>query len=164
MDKIRSCFFTGHRRLSAKKLQDIKTSVAENIEKLITEYDVRDFISGGAMGFDMLAAETVIEMKKLYPHIRLLMYLPCYGQSSKWDDGKKYRYRMILSQADEIVYVTESEYTEGCMNIRNMRMVKDAFFCIAFCIMQRSGTGLTLRHAESADARIINIADEIYDK
>lgn len=164
MDKIRNCFFTGHRRLPTKKIQEIKSVIAENIELLITQYDVRDFISGGALGFDMIAAETVIEMKKLYPHIRLLMYLPCYGQSSKWDDGSKYRYRMILSNADEIMYVTESEYKEGCMDIRNMRMVKDAFFCIAFCLMWRSGTGLTLRHAENSDAKIINIADKIYEK
>lgn len=164
MDKIRSCFFTGHRKLPAKKIQEIKSSIAENIETLITQYDVRDFISGGAQGFDMIAAETVIEMKKSYPHIRLLMYLPCYGQSSKWDDAQKYRYRIVLSHADEIIYVTESEYKEGCMNVRNMRMVKDAFFCIAFCLMRRSGTGLTLRHAENSDTKIINIADNIYAK
>lgn len=162
MDKLRTCFFTGHRRLPDGRKEDIKTCVAENIERLITEYNVRDFISGGALGFDTIAAEIVVEMKKKYPHIRLLMYLPCYGQSNKWDKNSKYRYRMILSHADEVIYVTQSEYSDGCMQLRNMRMVKDAFFCIAFCLVKSSGTGATLRHAGSVSAHIINIADEIY--
>jgi len=35
-------------------------------------------------------------------------------------------------------------------------------FCIAFCLMQKSGTGFTLRNAENVGIEIVNIADEIY--
>lgn len=163
MNKLRACFFTGHRRLPAARTDEIKSSLSENIERLIIEYDVRDFISGGALGFDTLAAEAVIEMKKKYPHIRLLLYLPCYGQSKKWGYKDKFAYQLLKSRADEILYVTEKEYTEDCMLLRNLRMIKDAFFCITFCIMQGTGTGLTLKNAEEVGAHIINIADEIYE-
>ena len=162
MNKLRTCFFTGHRRLKSERLDEIKELLAVNIEKLIIEYDVRDFISGGALGFDTVAAEAVIKMKEKYPHIRLLLYLPCYGQSKKWGYKQKYRYNMLKANADEILYVTEKEYTDDCMLKRNLKMIKDSVFCITFCIMSNTGTGLTLRNAEEVGTRIINIADEIY--
>lgn len=164
MEKLRTCFFTGHRRLPSKRLEDINEVLSAELERLIIEYDVRDFISGGALGFDTVAAEAVDKMKEKYPHIRLLLYLPCYGQSRKWHDKQKYRYHMLKSRADEIIYVTEGGYTEDCMLKRNLRMIKDSFFCISFCIMHNTGTGLTMKNAEEVGAKIINIADKIYEK
>ena len=161
MEKLRACFFTGHRVLPVNRTEEIRQLLREHIERLIIEYDVRYFISGGAIGFDTEAAEAVIEMREKYPHIKLVMYLPCYGQSSRWDAKKKYRYRLILSKADETVYITEGEYEDGCMQKRNARMIQDAFFCIAFCMKTASGTGATLRAAR--DNKIINIVDEMYE-
>lgn len=162
MEKSKTCFFTGHRKIAGRNIDIIKEKLAENIEKLIIDYDVKNFISGGALGFDTIAAEEVIEMRKKYPDIKLFFYLPCYGQSKKWMDNQKYKYRLLLSKADEVIYVTEKEYTEDCMNLRNIRMVRDSSFCIAFCILSSSGTGFTLRNAEAAGTDIVNIADEIY--
>ena len=124
---------------------------------------MKNFIAGGALGFDTMAAEAVIEMRKKYPHIKLILYIPCYGQSKKWTDNQKYKYRIILSKADEVIYVTEKEYSEECMQLRNMKMIRDSSFCIAFCLLSNSGTGLTLRNAEAVGIDIINIADEIYE-
>lgn len=162
MDKSKTCFFTGHRKIAQSKIDIIKAHLAENIEKMITEYGVDTFIDGGALGFDTIAAETVIEMREKYQDIKLVMYLPCYGQSKKWKDNEQFRYRMILSKADEIIYVTESKYTDDCMRIRNLKMIKDSSFCIAFCLLQKSGTGFTIRNAENVGIEIVNIADEIY--
>lgn len=162
MDKLRTCFFTGHRIISGDKLNIIKEKLEKYIENMIIEYDVKNFISGGALGFDTIAASAVVKMREKYPHIRLIMYLPCYKQELKWSDIQKYRYRMLLSKADEVLYVNE-EYTDDCMRLRNLKMVKDSFFCIAFCIRYKSGTGMTLKNAKSAGHNIINIADEIYE-
>ena len=162
MEKLRTCFFTGHRKIADSILDEIKIKLTENIEKLIIDYDVNNFISGGALGFDTISAEIVCEMKKKYPHIKLIRYVPCYGQSKKWTSYQKYRYRMMMSNADEIVYITDKEYTDNCMKMRNMKMVEDSFFCIAFCILSKTGTGQTIRLAEAHGNRIINIADDIY--
>lgn len=162
MDKIRTCFFTGHRRLSAERREEIKSSLLNNIEKLIVEHDVKNFISGGALGFDTLAAEAVREIRYKYPHIRLLLYLPCYGQEKKWSAKQQYRYNLMKAGADEILYVTEGEYTDKCMLLRNLRMIRDSHYCIAFCVMERSGTGLTIKNATEVGVKVINIADEIY--
>ena len=159
MEKLRSCFFTGHRRLPAARIDDIKDLIWDEAERLIIDYDVRYFISGGAIGFDTIAAETIADLRELYPHIRLLMYLPCYDQSKRWDMKSQRRYDDMLKKADEILYVTESDYVDGCIQKRNMRMIKDAFFCIAFCTQSRSGSGATIRHAEGVGDRVINVAD-----
>lgn len=163
MEKLRTCFFTGHRKIANNKLEILKEKISKHIETLIVEYDVKNFISGGALGFDTLAAQIVIELREKYPHIKLLMYLPCYGQSRKWTSDCQYYYRLILSKADEIKFVTEEEYTEQCMKLRNLEMIKDSFFCIAFCLVSSSGTGFTIRNAEAVGLKIINIADEIYN-
>ena len=130
---------------------------------MIIRYDVKNFIAGGARGFDTLAAEAVIKIREKYPHIKLYLYLPCYGQEKFWTNLQKYRYRLIISQADSYIYVTEGEYTEKCMMLRNKKMTEDSSFCIAFCILSSSGTGATLRNANFAGIKVYNIADEIYE-
>lgn len=162
MEKTRSCFFTGHRKISKEKQILIKQKTKEYAEKLIVEYDVKNFICGGAIGFDTIAAEAVLELKELYPHIMLWIYVPCRGQSDLWDKRAKEKYSLILSMADEVVLVSNGEYCAENMRKRNLKMIKDAFFCIAFCLMNRSGTGFTLRNAEASGCRIFNIADDLY--
>ena len=60
---ISACAFTGHRSLekdfSEKKLK-------EEIERVIS-MGVTDFYNGMAMGFDLIAAETVLSLKKKNP-------------------------------------------------------------------------------------------------
>ncbi len=125
------------------------------------EKGVVNFISGGALGFDMLAAESVARIRESRPEIRLILYLPCRNQSAKWSNNAKFYYRLMLSRADEILYVSE-EYDKGCMQRRNMRMIWDSAYCIAYCVLGMSGTGQTVRNASAAGFEIINIADEIY--
>ncbi len=163
MEKSRTCFFTGHRRINGDKEEEIKKTLVKHIENLIVEYDVKNFITGGAVGFDTIAAEAVIAVRKKYPHIKLCLYLPCHGQEKYWNSAQRYRYRMIMSQADEKTYVTEGEYTDDCMRLRNMEMTRSSSFCIAFCIVSASGTGATLRAARASGVNVINTADEIYE-
>lgn len=163
MNKEKTCLFTGHRRIAKNKIEPVKKALTKHIERLITEFGVNTFISGAAVGFDTLAAQCVIELKKKYPQVRLELYLPCYKQSKNWNSYDRFLYRLILSYADSYKYITESEYTDDCMQRRNMEMVKDSAFCIAFCIISGSGSGYTLRHAEQCGVEIINIADDIYE-
>ncbi len=65
-------------------------------------------------------------------------------------------------KADKIIYITESVYTDDCMKLRNLKMIKDSSFCIAFCLMQKSGTGLRFVMRKNVGIEIVNIADEIY--
>lgn len=163
VDRTRTCFFTGHRKLPSDKKEKIRQSIKQNIEKLIVSYDVRNFISGGALGFDTMAAEAVTELKMLYPHIKLYMYIPCRNQDVLWSQDDKKKYEDMLSVSDEVLYISDKPYSKDCMNKRNLKMIEDAFFCIAFCINSRSGTGFTVRNAVEAHKQVFNIADELYN-
>ena len=78
----KSCAFTGHRYLdgdfSARKLK-------KEVKKLV-ENGVEIFYNGMAMGFDLIAAETVLSLKKKYPLIKLVACVPCYGQEKYFSE------------------------------------------------------------------------------
>ena len=158
----RACFFTGHRRLPANRLEQIKKLLERRIKDLIEYKNVDTFIAGGAIGFDMLAAETVLDLKIKFPAIKLYLYLPCYNQSANWAGKYQFKWHMMMSRVDGYIYVTEGNYTEGCMQRRNFKMANDAEYCIAYCALAGSGTGATLGYAEQCSCDIYNIAEEIY--
>ena len=62
---------------------DFKKRLRDTIESFIW-LGYRHFISGGALGMDMYAAETVLELKKEYPEILLEMVSPFDAQAAKW--------------------------------------------------------------------------------
>ena len=57
----------------------MKSIVIELVEK----HSVTHFISGMAIGVDMIAAEIVLELKKDYPQITLECAIPCETQAVK---------------------------------------------------------------------------------
>lgn len=164
MERDFACFFTGHRRLPAEKIKPIKAILRKKIKSLIEDKGVTDFISGAAAGFDTLAASVVIGMKKNYPYIRLHLYVPCVDQDRLWNDDDKRKWREIRKKADDVVFITDGEYTDSCMRQRNIRMTCDALYGISFCLMRKSGTGMTLNYARHRGCITENIADSIYEK
>lgn len=61
---------------------DFKNRLRKAIEELIG-HGYSHFISGGALGMDMFASETVIDLKRDYPWIILEIACPFDGQASK---------------------------------------------------------------------------------
>ncbi len=164
MEKEFSCFFTGHRKLPKNRLDEIKKLLREKIKALIEDKGVETFIAGGALGFDTLAASTVIDLKEEYPFIKLYLYLPCNDQSKMWTAEDKYTWRIIMSKSDGYKFVTDGPYVDGCMQKRNYKMADDARYGIAYCVIARSGTGMTVNYANQRGGIIENIADSIYGK
>lgn len=162
MEKEFTCFFTGHRKLPKKRINEIKELLMSRIKYLIEDKGVESFIAGGALGFDTLAAETVIELKEEYPYIKLYLYLPCNDQSKLWSAEDRYKWRMIMTKVDEYKYITEGPYTDGCMQKRNYKMADDALYGLAYCVISKSGTGMTVKYAEEYGGIVENLADKIY--
>lgn len=75
VDKLKVACFSGHRKLP-QDCTDIQKKLERTIVTLIDQ-GVVFFGSGGAIGWDQLAATTVLKLKKDYPHIKLIMVLPC---------------------------------------------------------------------------------------
>lgn len=63
----------------------------------------RFFKTGGAVGFDTLAAEVVLQLREHLPELALMVIVPFEGQDIYFSPASKVRYRRILDQADEVV-------------------------------------------------------------
>lgn len=111
-----TCCFTGHRKLPANKIQTIVTNLDRELDALI-ENGVTDFMSGGALGFDQIAASLIVAKKEMGKKLRLIFALPCKNQDAHWDEKQKELYQNLLGEADEIVYVSE-DYDPFCMKRR----------------------------------------------
>ena len=108
----------------------------------------------------LLAAECVIELKKTYDAVRLVLYLPCHHPGTYWSDEDLIRSHRMMGMADEIRFVRE-EYTPECLKERNEMLVQNAEYGIAFLLTGRSGTGQTLAYAKKRGRQIVNLATRI---
>ena len=156
MLKNQTCCFTGHRHLPKEKLPGIVRRLEAVVENLIAQAVIY-YGCGGAIGFDLLAGETVLKLKKKYPQIRLIMVLPCVGQDKKWRQPDKDRYRMLLDACDKVVYV-QREYDADCMLKRNRHLVDHSGVCVAYFVRLQSGSGYTVSYAQSKKVSVINVA------
>ncbi len=112
------------------------------------------FISGMALGIDMICAEIVLELKKKYKNVMLECAIPCLNQEKKWPLSEQERYKNILKKADVVHYVSKAEYTDTCMNDRNIYMVKACDVVIAVWNGKPSGTGNTVKMARNAGKKV----------
>lgn len=79
--KERTCCFTGHREIPSGAYQHIFNKTEEMVESLIKK-GYLFFGAGGALGFDTIAAFTVLKLKERYPDICLILVLPCRNQTT----------------------------------------------------------------------------------
>lgn len=136
-----ACVFTGHRRLeadfSARKLK-------KEIKKMMSA-GVAVFYNGMAMGFDLIAAEQVLELKKKFPSVKLIACVPCYGQEKYFSEEDKRRYAAILKKADETIILSD-HYYNGCMQNRDRYMADRADVMIAYCKKEEGGAAYTVKY------------------
>lgn len=116
-------------------------------------------MTGGAIGFDTLAAQTVLKLRKQYPHIKLILVLPCLAQTRGWREDDIKIYEEIKAQADQVVY-TSQEYTRGCMHKRNRHLVDHSGICICYLTEDHGGTAYTVKYAGKRQLQIINLANK----
>lgn len=156
---MKTCCFTGHRHIEARHMLHLPSLLEQEILRLMEE-GVRVFRNGGAIGFDMLSALTVISMRRRYPEIELEMFLPCHNQDLKWTPSQREVYAYILSQADRIHYISD-RYTRYCMLERDRRMVDGSDICVAYCLRTSGGTGYTCQYALKKGVEIRNLARKL---
>lgn len=155
--KNRTCCFTGHRRISTEKAEEVRVKLKHTIIKAVEEGYLY-FGAGGALGFDTLAALTVLELKERYPSIRLILVLPCVNQTRGWNKKDVEAYEYIKSKCDKYVY-TSKEYTNGCMQKRNRHLVDNSSLCICYLTEDKGGTAYTVNYARQKGLKIINMAE-----
>lgn len=151
------CSFSGHRQIYTMHSKALPALLSETVDTLISS-GVSRFCSGGAMGFDLLAAELVLEKKKRGADVSLSMILPCRSQTDRWPVATRLKYNKIIEQADEVIYIAD-EYNQFCMHLRNRRLVDEADILLCYLVRESSGTAFTRNYAIDRDKKIINLAD-----
>ena len=154
--KDHTCCFTGHRTLPANRVQTIIINLDREIDALIGQ-GVTDFISGGALGFDQIAASLIVAKKEMGKKIRLIFALPFKNQDTLWNEKQKELYQNLLGETEEVTFVSE-EYDPFCMKRRNKYMVEHSAYCICALLHEKSGTAQTVRFARKKGVKIINVS------
>ena len=154
--KERTACFTGHRTIPFLQRRKIEKRTEEALIEAIKQ-GYRFFGAGGALGFDTLAAQTVLRLKKTYPQIKLILVLPCLSQTRGWRPEDIAEYERIKAAADKVVY-TSQEYTRDCMFKRSRHLVDNSSLCIAYLTENSGGTAYTVDYARSKGLIIRNVA------
>ena len=155
--KNQTCCFTGHRSIPECKKGAVTVRLSIELRRLILA-GYRYFGAGGALGFDTLAAQTILKLQQEFPHIRLILVLPCRDQASRWSESSRSEYEEIKRRANKVVYISD-RYTKDCMFRRNRHLVDYSSVCLCFLERQTGGTAYTVQYAMEQGVRVINIAD-----
>ena len=150
---------TGHRHIPPAHALLLPSLLDAKMRELIGQ-GTEEFRAGGAMGFDMLAALKVLEIKESVPYLRLRLCLPCRDQTRGWDEYSRRAYRYILERADAVSYVADS-YTPTCMLERDRQLVEGSDLCLAYCTQNRGGSFYTCTYAIRRDVALVNLADDL---
>lgn len=153
--KDKTCCFTGHRIIPLHQYDSIYKALKTEIISLI-EVGYCYFGVGGALGFDTLVAQVLLELRQFYPHIKLILVLPCIEQTKGWTAKDISIYEDIKNRCNKYTYTSEYYYS-GCMHKRNKHLVNNSTVCIAYLTKQCGGTAFTVDYAKKQDVRVINI-------
>ena len=139
---------------------------------LITNCETREFISGGALGFDTIAFRIIEELKEEFKGIYKItntLAIPFRQQGKVWRDESVRVYEEMKSLADKVIYVDEcegymksiydiGEYKPYKMELRNRYMIdnSDCLVC-AWYHPSKGGTYNARKYAKSLGKPIITI-------
>ena len=159
-----TCCFTGHRILGAAVTAEL-TEILDRRLAALCDVGFTEFRTGGALGFDTLAAKRVILLKKARPQCRLHLILPCRDQDRYWTAAERADFAEILQNADTVRYLREA-YTPDCMHARNRALVDGSDLCLAYLTgnCKKGGTLYTCTYVLKQGVRWINLADEMTPK
>ena len=154
----KTCCFTGHRNIPKGEEAAVRARIREETLRQM-ERGIDTFLVGGAVGFDMLAAEVLLELReKEGKALRLVSVLPFQGWRDRWGTAEKDREDRILEKSDEIL-ISAAAYSKQAYLHRDRRMVDASAVCIAYCNRRDGGTAYTVRYALRQGVPVVNIAD-----
>lgn len=155
-DRTVSAAFTGHRFYDFSQ----RVFIQERLTSAISEaYDhgIRNFISGFALGIDLMAAQLVQSLKCNLPGISLTAAIPFAGQAERYNIYDKRVYGRLLELADKVIVLSDCYYPR-CFLDRDEFMVENASYLIAYYDgREKGGTYYTVKKARARGISIINV-------
>lgn len=155
--RAKSACFTGHRVLASSEAflsVRLKLAIHSLADRGFTRY-----LSGMAMGFDLLAAEAVLGLREKLP-VELVAVLPCPPEqyTGAWPKEDRRSLAAILEQAAQTVTVSPA-YAEDCFFARNRYLVDHSAYVLSCQEREGGGTAYTVRLAEQQGLPVWNLAD-----
>ena len=137
--------FCGHGEIHGEN--ELKEWLERTVEDLIKN-GAEIFLLGGYGRFDSMAALTVWDLKKRYPHIKSTLVVPYLDRKypSKYYD-------------DTLYPSLENVPKRFAISKRNEWMVNEADVVVAYVIHSWGGAAKTLEYAERKKKKIINFKD-----
>ena len=133
--------FCGHKDVADREF--VERWIYSVCTELI-DHGASEFYLGGYGGFDYLCAATLRELKKVHPHIRLILILP-YLNSNMLTDGY-----------DETIYPPlESVPKRFAISRRNEWMVRGSDAVVAYVTHGWGGAAKTLEYARRQKKEIL---------
>lgn len=165
---IKKCCFTGYRpakfpfslNREDAEYKKFENALVEEILSLVGS-GCRIFYSGMAMGFDIIAAELVLMLKRAYGYsdIKLICVLPFLDQCESFTSFWKKRFYSVLDLCDEKIVLAD-EYFSGCYQNRNVYMVNNSDAVLTWYDGKAGGTRNTLEYAAKTQKYIINTCNK----
>ena len=153
-----TCCLTGHRVIPPGEERKILTRTRYILLKLIREKNVRYFGVGGAVGFDMLAAEYLLHLKAhKEQQIKVISVLPYpdWRETDDWTDELRLRENRILRACDKVVYVRPA-YEKNVFLLRDRKLVDGSAYCVSYCNQPKTGTAYTVKYALNHGVKVYN--------
>lgn len=151
-----SAAFTGHRFYDFSQRVFIQERLTSAISEAY-EHGIRNFISGFALGIDLMAAQLVQSLKCNLPGISLTAAIPFEGQAERYNIYDKRVYRRLLELADKVIVLSDCYYPR-CFLDRDEFMVENASYLIAYYDgREKGGTYYTVKKARARGIPIINV-------
>lgn len=155
--KEKTCCFTGHRDVPTRD----KQAIIKNIERKVRELIGAGYLYfgvGGAIGFDTIAAQTLIRLRqKEFPQIKVILVYPFDGFTALWSTDQKRAYHDLFPCYDKVVKVAEKP-SKSAFLTRNRHLINGSSCCICYLTKDSGGTAYTVSYAKQHGLHIHNVA------
>lgn len=167
MTREKTVCFTGHRPEKLPGYGEINNGLLNMLRSMLyyriyiaAQSGYEYFISGLARGVDLWAADSVIDIQKKFPNIKLICAKPYPGHGNTFKGEDLWSLNNVLEKAHEIICVSD-QYSRDCYKIRNEFMVNHASCLIGVVDNYKSGTGQTISYArkKGLELSLIKVGD-----
>ncbi len=125
-----ACCFFGQSKISEDEYLTIVYKLILQIQALI-QRGVFIYITGGDLGFDILAAKIILLFKKQYPEIQLYLFSAYPIESKDLESNDIVNYNLIRAAADQFINLSPFFHT-NCQQIRDCQVIDRSSFCICY--------------------------------
>ncbi len=129
--------------------------IKSTIQKAIDE-GYTHFITHMKNGFDRLATQALIEIKKTQPEITIECVISCKSHNIKWNDEDTSENEHLIKQCDIITMLSKKQTTECILEHDKYMIDKSSLVIMAFNGQEKGEIAQIVNYAKSNGVKIVN--------